>query len=62
MVCPCWAPAAPPAIASVRSNSKPARQFLLAKSLAIRKKREVQICLVFTGLEPYGEQKYWCGP
>jgi hypothetical protein len=22
----------------------------------------MQICIVFTGLEPRGEQKYWCGP
>jgi len=22
----------------------------------------MQTCILFTGLEPRGEQKYWCGP
>jgi hypothetical protein len=24
--------------------------------------REMEMCLIFTGLEPCGEHKYWCGP
>jgi hypothetical protein len=24
--------------------------------------REMEVCLIFTGLEPCGEHKYWCGP
>lgn len=33
-----------------------------AKVREIRTVREIDSCLIFTGLEPCGEHKNWCGP
>ena len=49
MVCDCWAKTEP-ALRATRAT------------IAIRARREMRVRFVFTGLEPSGEQKYWCGP
>jgi hypothetical protein len=33
-----------------------------ATQFAVRLAREMEVCWIFTGLEPCGEHKYWCGP
>jgi hypothetical protein len=30
--------------------------------LEVRETREIEVRLIFTGLEPGVEHKYWCGP
>jgi hypothetical protein len=33
-----------------------------ARGLEVRMARENEVCFIFTGLEPCGEDKYWCDP
>ena len=56
MVCGCWARAAPAVSASTSTIIKRARR------LVVRAAREMEVCLIFTGLEPCGEHKFWCDP
>src|ERR1700733_853292 len=34
----------------------------LENRAGIRPLREMNACLIFTGLQSFGEHKYWCGP
>jgi hypothetical protein len=33
-----------------------------ANGPGVRRAREMETCLIFTGLEPCVEHKFWCGP
>ena len=56
MVCGCWARAATAESASASTSKVRARRFV------VRRAREMEMCLIFTGLEPSVEHTYWCGP
>ena len=52
----CWARAAP------AENTSASKSIARAMRLVIRHAREMEMCLIFTGLEPCAEHTYWCGP
>jgi hypothetical protein len=43
-------------------NASASNNIVRARRLAARIALEMQVCFVFTGLEPCGEHKYWCDP
>src|ERR1035437_10693454 len=58
-----WASAVPAQTASASTSRKrPTREVMHGTRLGVRVVREMEVCLIFTGLGPCGEHKCWCGP
>ena len=64
MVLACWARETPAARRRRRKSAteRTASGVKRARQLENRKERGLDACLIFTGLEPCGGHKYWCGP